>query len=54
MLFQRETINPGIWAVKFSPKTLKTEGEPFLVEPLGSWPSLSTDGTLSFVRPTAI
>ena len=54
LLYQRETLNPGIWAVKFSIKTLTTEGEPFLIEPSGSWPSLSDDGTLAFVRPTTI
>jgi hypothetical protein len=53
-LYQRETMNPGIWAIKFSLKTLSTEGEPFLVEPGGSWPSLAGDGTLAFVRPTTI
>lgn len=53
LLYQRETINPGIWAVKFSAKSLGTDGAPFLVEPGGSWPSLSDDGTLLFVRPSS-
>jgi Tol biopolymer transport system component len=53
VLYQRETINPGVWAVKFSLGSLDTEGAPFLVAPNGAWPSLSTDGTLAFVRPSA-
>ncbi len=53
LLYQRETINPGVWAVKFSLESLDTEGAPFLVAPKGAWPSLSTDGTLAFVRPSA-
>ncbi len=54
LLYHRETINPGLWAVKFSAKTLTTDGAPFLVEPGGSWPSLSSDGTLMFVRPSGV
>ena len=53
LLYQRETTTPGIWAVKFSPASLKTEGDPFLVVPGASWPSISADGTLAFVRPSA-
>jgi hypothetical protein len=49
LLYQRETINPGVWAV-FA-RVLNPEG--FLVAPKGAWPSLSTDGTLAFVRPSA-
>lgn len=53
ILYARETINPGVWAIKVDPKTLKPGGAPFLVEPAGSWPSLSADGTLMLVRPSS-
>src|SRR5262249_39335511 len=52
LVYQRESMNPGVWAVKFSPKTLSTEGEPFLVVPGGSWPSIGANGTLLLVRPS--
>ena len=53
LLYQRETTTSGIWAVRFSVTSLTTEGEPFLVVPGASWPSISEDGTLAFVRPSA-
>jgi eukaryotic-like serine/threonine-protein kinase len=52
LLFTRETTSPGIYAVRFSPSTLKTEGEPFLVAPGATSPSVANDGTLAFVRPS--
>ncbi len=51
IVYERETTNPGIWAVSFSLDRMATTGEPFLVVPGGSAPSLASDGTLCFVRP---
>jgi serine/threonine-protein kinase len=51
ILYERETTNPGIWAVPFSLDRLETTGAPFLVVAGGSFPSLARDGTLCFVRP---
>ena len=50
LLYQRETTNPGIWAVPFSLQRLETTGAPMLVVPRGRTPSLASDGTLAFVR----
>jgi WD40 repeat protein len=50
ILYERETTNPGIWAVPFSLDRLETTGPPFPVAPGGSAPSLARDGTLCFVR----
>jgi serine/threonine-protein kinase len=50
LLYERETTNPGIWAVPFSLDRLETIGPPVLVVPHGSGPSLAYDGTLCFVR----
>ncbi|HKZ53169.1 MAG TPA: protein kinase, partial [Candidatus Acidoferrales bacterium] len=52
LLYQRNTTNPGIWAVSFSLERLEASGEPFLVVPAASWPSLSSDGMLAYVRGT--
>jgi len=51
LLYERETTNPGIWAVPFSLQRLETIGAPMLVVPRGRTPSLASDGTLAFVRP---
>ena len=51
LLYERETTNPGIWAVPFSLQRLETTGAPMLVVPRGRTPSLASDGTLAFVRP---
>ena len=50
ILYERETTNPGIWAVPFSLDRLETTGPPFPVAPGGLAPSLARDGTLCFVR----
>ena len=50
LLYERETTNPGIWAVPFSLERLETTGAPILVVPGGLAPSIARDGTLSFVR----
>jgi len=48
LLYRREQGNPGIWAVAFSPSRLEITGEPFLVTPNASHPSVAYDGTLVF------
>jgi serine/threonine-protein kinase len=51
LIFQKSLVNPGIWAVRFSLERLQTEGEPFVVVPDVTQPSLSADGSmLTFVR----
>ncbi len=50
LLYERQTTNPGIWAVPFSLERLETTGAPILVVPGGLAPSIARDGTLSFVR----
>ncbi len=50
LLYERETTNPGIWAVPFSLERLETTGAPFLAVPGVSAPSVSRDGTLGVVR----
>lgn len=48
ILYRRETGTPGIWALPFSLEKLEPTGESFLVSAQGSWPSVSSDGTLLF------
>ena len=48
ILYHRDTTNPGIWAVPFSVERLETTGTPFLVAPQGSYPSISSTGTLIY------
>ncbi len=50
LVYERETTNPGIWAVPFSLERLETTGAPFLAVPGGLAPSVARDGTLCFVR----
>ena len=50
LLYERETINPGLWAVRFSLESNEVEGVPFLVMPNASMPTVANDGTLLFVR----
>ena len=45
-----ETINPGLWAVRFSLESNEVEGVPFLVMSNASMPTVANDGTLLFVR----
>jgi Tol biopolymer transport system component len=51
ILFQRTSTNPGVWAVPFSLDDLTTTGDPFLVVPLGTFPSVSREGTLLYMPP---
>lgn len=50
LVFAREAINPGVWAVPFSLSRLATEGDPVLLIPGGATPTVGSDGTLAFVR----
>ncbi len=51
VLFTRGVKNlKDLWAVKFSPQRMETEGEPFLVMSDVTGPSVSNDGTLAVVR----
>jgi dipeptidyl aminopeptidase/acylaminoacyl peptidase len=50
ILYRRAPANPGLWAVPFSLSRLEMTGEPFLVEPDGNFASVSSEGTLVFVR----
>ena len=50
LLYRRNPAeSPSIWALPFSPRTLTTDGEPFLVERSGQGMSLSQDGTLAYL-----
>jgi Tol biopolymer transport system component/tRNA A-37 threonylcarbamoyl transferase component Bud32 len=48
ILYRRDAGAPGIWALPFSLEKLEATGESFLVSAEGSWPSVSSDGTLLF------
>ena len=48
ILYSRTSGTVGIWAVPFSLGDLQITGEPFLVVPGGTWPSVSSDGTLLY------
>jgi len=50
LLFARETIHRGVWAVGFSLDSLQAEGDPFLVDAAGRYPSVARDGTFAIVR----
>jgi dipeptidyl aminopeptidase/acylaminoacyl peptidase len=53
ILFHRETTAPGLWAVPFSLARLETTGPPFLVVSEGSYPAISTGGTLIYADNNA-
>jgi hypothetical protein len=50
IVFGRLGKSTGVWAVPFDAATLDTTGEPFLVAAGGFFPSVSRDGTLTFIR----
>lgn len=50
LIFGRVGKSTGIWAVPFDPAQLETAGEPFLIAAGGFFPSVSQDGTLTFIR----
>ena len=47
ILFTRTPTTPGLWALPFSLARLEATGQPFLVAPGGSSPSISAEGTLA-------
>ena len=49
ILYRPETHSSALWAVRFSPKDLETQGDPFLIAQNGSEPSVSADGTLVYL-----
>jgi len=46
LLYHREPLNRGIWAVPFSLDELRVTGKPFLAIPDGNLPNVASDGTL--------
>ncbi len=52
ILYSRRLPPAGVWAVRFDPGRLETEGEPFLVAADVGLPSVADDGTL-LVRPAS-
>jgi hypothetical protein len=50
IVFGRAGKSTGIWAVPFDPVQLTTTGAPFLVADGGFFPSVSNEGTLTFIR----
>ena len=54
LLFARETIQRGVWAVGFSLASLETQGDPFLVDQAGMYPSIARDGTVAIVRSSSL
>jgi serine/threonine-protein kinase len=53
ILYARTQDNEGIWALPFSLERLEATGDPFLVVPGGSSPSVSQDGSLLYVLGSA-
>lgn len=49
LVYQRVGNSPGVWAVPVDQRSLKPEGEPFLVAAAGLRPSVAADGTLVYV-----
>ena len=50
LLYERQGGSRGVWAVKFSLDTLKTDGEHVRIDPHGAWPSVAADGTLVYTK----
>jgi Tol biopolymer transport system component len=50
IVYRRAGANGGLWAVPFSLSVLDVAGEPFLVSDDGAYPSVSSDGTLVYLR----
>ncbi len=50
IIFRRARSKTGLWAVPFSLSALEVTGEPFLITPEGSLPSVANDGTLLYVH----
>lgn len=54
ILYHRHPANAGIWALPFSLPKRRATGEPFLVVANGELPSVSRDGTLTYVRSSGV
>ena len=54
LVFTRSFENPGVWAVPFSLDRLETTGDPFMVIPDGSFPTVSRNGDLAYVPESPI
>jgi Tol biopolymer transport system component len=52
ILYRRQPINAGIWALPFLLAKLEVTGEPFLVAPNAENPSVAADGTLLYEQGT--
>jgi len=48
ILFERDQVADGIWAIPYSLDKLEVSGEPFLVAAAGTRPTVSGDGTLVY------
>ena len=49
ILYERSGINDGLWALPFSLSRLASEGEPFMVDADGAYPSASLTGSITYV-----
>jgi dipeptidyl aminopeptidase/acylaminoacyl peptidase len=50
LVYHREPLNAGLWAVKFSLEKLEVTGEPFLAIPNVALGTVSRDGTLVYAQ----
>lgn len=50
IVFRPSAMTSALWAVRFSPENLQTDGEPFAIARDGSDPSVSSDGTLVYLH----
>jgi Tol biopolymer transport system component len=48
LIYHRMTTNSGIWAVPFDIESFEATGEPFILDPDGTFPSVARDGSLLF------
>jgi Tol biopolymer transport system component len=48
IVYSRERGNDGVWALPFSLETLEATGEPVLIDPAGSTPSVSRNGSILY------
>jgi len=54
ILFEREEVAAGIWAVPFDPDKLEVTGSPFLVAAGSRAPTVSEDGTLVYASGVSL
>ena len=50
LLYERGGANEGIWAATFDPGSLERTGDPILLAPEGAEPSVSAEGTMTWVQ----